>query len=236
MDVESDDPTAGNELFVTDDGSHSLRSNRFAVPYHSRHGAVQESRHVFIQAGLEARMTKGDLTQINVLEMGLGTGLNAVLTRQYAAQHPDTRFGYYAFERYPIKEAAAGKLNYPSTLSVAADYFIRFHTCPAGDVHEFDFNFSFAKSETDFLEGLPSNFPKGEFDVIFYDAFAPNSQPELWSVAALQQCYDALQDGGVFVTYCAKGQFKRDLRSVGFTVEALPGPPGKREMTRAWRT
>ena len=236
MSVDSEDPTTGNELFLTEDGSHSLRSSRFEVPYHSRHGAIQESRHVFLQAGLEARLAKGDLTHINVLEMGLGTGLNALLTRQYAAQHTDIQFSYYAFERYPISEAAAGELNYPLTLSVTEDYFIRFHTCPAGEVHKFDANFKFAKSETDFLEGLPGYFTKGEFDVVFYDAFAPNSQPELWSVAALQQCYDALREGGVFVTYCAKGQFKRDLRSVGFAVEALPGPPGKREMTRAWRT
>lgn len=231
----ADDPTTSNELFVTDDGSHSLRSSRFEVPYHSRHGAVQESRHVFIQAGLKARVAKGDLAEVNILEMGLGTGLNALLARQYAAEHPELNFGYYAFERYPIALAAAGELNYSTTLGVASDYFLQLHTTPAGQVNTLDENFSFAKSETDFLRGLPEYFPQGQFDVVFYDAFAPNSQPELWSVAALQQCYDALREGGVFVTYCAKGQFKRDLRNVGFTVEALPGPPGKREMTRAYR-
>lgn len=220
-----------NELFVTADGSHSLRSEHFGVPYHSVHGALQESRHVFIEAGLRPLLDGGKPT-IDVLEMGLGTGLNLALTYLEALRLPDVRFGYEAYERYPITPARAGELNYRTLLPQAAPVLKRVHDLDWGKATKLAPNFTFVKQQADFLAAEQRSYPPASFDVLYYDAFAPASQPELWTPAALAVCYAALRSGGVFVTYCAKGQFKRDLRDAGFTTEPLPGPPGKREMTR----
>ncbi|OAV44485.1 tRNA (5-methylaminomethyl-2-thiouridine)(34)-methyltransferase MnmD [Lewinella sp. 4G2] len=222
-----------NELFVTADGSHSLRSTRFDVSYHSVHGAIQESQHVFIEAGLNDVLARPGVSQINILEMGFGTGLNALLTQLAIKDHPEVNVTYYAYERYPLGIAPAAALNYPQELDVAEADFLRLHEVPTdGLAHEIAPNFSLAKVQADFLDGLPSHWAAVNFDLLYYDAFAPASQPELWTPVAMDLAHAALADGGIFVTYCAKGQFKRDLRDAGFTVEPLPGPPGKREMTR----
>ncbi|NJC26233.1 tRNA (5-methylaminomethyl-2-thiouridine)(34)-methyltransferase MnmD [Neolewinella antarctica] len=224
-----------NELFVTDDGSHSLLSHRFAVAYHSRHGAIQESRHVFIEMGLKARLAQTNADKINILELGFGTGLNAYLTLLYAEERPDLSFEYCSFEKYPIPLLDAQTLNYAEQLAKPPATFVSLHSLSDdGELHSHPSvpNFSLAKSRSDFLSGPPEGWQGGKFDLIYYDAFAPASQPELWTPKALKICYDVLATGGIFVTYCAKGQVKRDLRDIGFRVEPLPGPPGKREMTR----
>ena len=224
------------ELITTGDGSHSLQSHRFNVPYHSRHGAVQESNHVFIDAGLRAWLGRHAATKVDILEMGFGTGLNALLVKQFAIERPDLTLTYSALERFPITLEDAGELNYPSILGIERPDYLQLHRLPVDDrPHRVADNLTLAKSDRDFLEGMPAAWARGRFDVLFYDAFAPSSQPELWAPEALDRCYGALRPNGVLVTYCAKGQFKRDLRSAGFTVEPLPGPPGKREMTRAWK-
>lgn len=220
-----------NELFVTADGSHSLRSEHFGVPYHSVHGAIQESRHVFIDAGL-APLLMNKPGEVRILEMGLGTGLNALLTVQEAAAHPQVNFVYEAYELYPLGDKWAEKLNYTELLDSDAGQIRQFLYGPEGKWLVERDNFSFRKHQADFLRQQQRPYAPASFDLIYYDAFAPASQPELWTPEAMQVCYDALKPGGVFVTYCAKGQFKRDLRDTGFRVEPLPGPPGKREMTR----
>lgn len=223
-----------NELIVTGDGSHSLKSKRFDVPYHSFHGAIQESRHVFMEAGLEYVLQTDGYGSIKVLEMGFGTGLNAALLLQYALANPETNLSYYGLEKFPLNEDDAALLNYPAELHLDSELFQSLHRAPMnGSIYPIAPNFNFAKSSEDFMDGLLSDWRGLDFNLLFYDAFAPASQPELWGLGALKICYDALGQGGVFVTYCAKGQVKRDLRSVGFTVEPIPGPPGKREMTRA---
>jgi len=221
-----------NEIVITADGSHTLRSHRFGVPYHSIHGAVQESRHVFLDAGLEDRLSAG-LTEINILETGFGTGLNALLAWEMARSHPGVRFNYLGLERYPVDGDLVNSLNYPAQTGCSEADFKRLHDLPWGEEHLLDPNFSFRKQQIDFTEALSGLSASDRADVLFFDAFAPASQPELWQPPLLSLCYEALRPGGVLVTYCAKGQFKRDLRSVGFSVEPLPGPPGKREMTRA---
>lgn len=222
-----------NELIVTGDGSHSFNSRRFNVPYHSFHGAIQESKHVFMEAGLEFVHETAGYQEIRVLEMGFGTGLNAALLLSYAKAHPEATFHYCGVEKYPLPLNKVEALNYPGELGLDAELFMSLHRAPDNaEPYPITPNFNYSKSSEDFLEGLPREWQPGSFHLLFYDAFAPASQPELWKPAALDICYEALAKGGVFVTYCAKGQFKRDLKSVGFTVEPLPGPPGKREMTR----
>ncbi|MEO0733026.1 MAG: tRNA (5-methylaminomethyl-2-thiouridine)(34)-methyltransferase MnmD [Bacteroidota bacterium] len=221
----------GNQIVMTADGSHSIHSKRFAVAYHSTHGAVQESEHVFLQAGLIPLVQSGQRT-IMILEMGFGTGLNALLVRRLATQYPDVTFCYHTLEQFPLTKEEAALLNYPEQLAVPKSDLQELHELSWGELLPVTANFHLEKQRSDFLQGLPA-WPEGVMDLIFYDAFAPASQPELWTPAAINICFRALRPGGILVTYCAKGQYKRDLKAAGFAVEALPGPPGKREMTRA---
>lgn len=225
-------PDNENTLILTADGSHSVRSARFAVDYHSKHGAVQESRHVFLDAGLLPLLAETP-ARARILEMGLGTGLNALLTRMLAPEHPGVQFTYHSLERYPLTDAEVAALNYPERLGVDAKQLYAFHAAPWEKLVDLDPNFTFCKSRNGWYDLPPADWTTEEMDLIYYDAFAPASQPELWTADAMQIAYDLLRPGGRLVTYCAKGQFKRDLKALGFTVEALPGPPGKREMTRA---
>lgn len=222
-----------NELLITGDGSHTLRSNQFAVPYHSTHGALNESKHVFIEMGLRPAISAG-VEVVNIIEIGFGTGLNALLAWQFADANPEVRINYLALERYPISEADAQELNYPRLLNCPKEEFLRLHSSAWNEEVALSVNFSLNKVEADFFDGL-KEIEEGWAQVIFYDAFAPSSQPELWKPEILGLCHRVLDADGVLVTYCAKGQFKRDLKSVGFQVEPLPGPPGKREMTRGRR-
>ena len=152
----------------------------------------------------------------------------------WPGEHPATKFTYHAFERHPLTGDAVCQLNYPQVLQCPSDHLLVLHQTPYdASASAVSFNFTLSKTDTDYLQGLPEAWKDLSYDLLFYDAFAPNSQPELWTPEALRLAYDALAPGGVLVTYCAKGQFKRDLKEVGFQVEALPGPPGKREMTRA---
>ncbi|THH40070.1 tRNA (5-methylaminomethyl-2-thiouridine)(34)-methyltransferase MnmD [Neolewinella litorea] len=220
-----------SELLTTDDGSHSLRSARFGVNYHSTHGALRESHHVFMQAGLSDWLNSPKAgSTVRILELGFGTGLNALLARETARHHPDISFVYTTYERYPISEDLVGQLNYPEVLGIGRDRFDEIHTAAWEVEVPLEPNFVLLKRRADFLTD-----DRGAVhdDLIFYDAFAPENQPELWTVEAMRRCARRLRPGGVLVTYCAKGQFKRNLRAAGFRVEALPGPPGKREMTRA---
>ena len=215
------------EVFLTDDGSHSLRSARFSAAYHSTHGAVQESRHVFLEAGLREVMHAAT-EAVTVIELGFGTGLNALLSWQLAdrlATHP---VHYVAFEPYPISAGEAALLNYPDLLGIAPADFLRLHEAPVVRRLPLSPFFHLSRTTEDFLSAQP--FLRG--DVLYYDAFAPEQQPELWTLSAMRHAAGWLRPGGALVTYCAKGQVKRNLRAAGFRVTALPGPVGKREITR----
>lgn len=216
-------------LFITADGSHSIESEQYGVPYHSRHGALQETRHVFIEAGLLDVARTAD--QMNVLGIGFGTGLNAFVTLLTAEQQK-LPVSYHAVEAFPLSRQETRQLNYPEVLEVPerrAD-FLRLHDLEWEATTKIAEHFEFSKEQTRFQDlDLPDDF----FDVVYFDAFAPNAQPELWDEHVLGKMYRTLRPGGVLVTYCAKGSVKRCLRGLGFTVEPLPGPPRKREMTRA---
>lgn len=218
------------EIIETTDGSHSLMSEKFGVTYHSKHGAVQESQHVFIEAGLHPKAEK--LTELSILEIGFGTGLNVFMT-YLEAQKMGLKISMDTYEIYPISIEKAQSLNYSDILNAADEraVFEKMHTCEWGKPIELADFFTFKKLQKDFLTITETE----KFDVIYFDAFAPNAQPELWEADLLQKMYDALKTGGVMTTYCAKGVVKRTLKSIGFEIEAIPGPPGKREMTRAWK-
>lgn len=213
-------------IIETQDGSHSIFSEQFDVSYHSKYGAIQESLHVFIGAGLHHQINRKE--QISVLDIGFGTGLNALLTYLETIAKNIT-ISYEAIEAYPLDLSTALSLNYPSILGVNAEsVFHRLHSSEWESSINISESFRFRKRKQ-FFQDISD---QEKFDVIYFDAFAPNAQPELWEAPLLSKMYAALKPNGVLVTYCAKGAVKRALKSIGFTIESLPGPPGKREMTR----
>lgn len=217
-----------DKIFETQDGSHSIFSESFGVSYHSKYGAIRESTHVFIEAGLFYKAPGAK--QLSVLEIGFGTGLNALLTLLEAGRR-QLPVRYEAVEAYPITSGQAQLLNYPEILGeqLAAATFMRLHELPWDEEHALTPYFAFCKKKALFeqIQYLDA------FDLIYFDAFAPNAQPELWEEEVLGRMYGALKENGALTTYCAKGSVKRCLKKLGFAVESLKGPPGKREMTRA---
>jgi len=212
---------------LSGDGSHTVLSPIFDdVTYHSRHGAIAESNLVFIDAGLNYHLSRGK-KQIRVFEMGFGTGLNVLLT--YIWSHDkQVAVDYQTVEAFPVEASVFLNLNYVDLLGEKT-IFESFHNLPWDHKHVFSDFFSF-KKHLSLVEEVKID---GQVDVIFYDAFAPSSQPHLWEMPILEKMYQLLTDGGILVSYCAQGAFKRHLKTCGFLIESIPGPPGKREMTRA---
>lgn len=212
----------------TADGSTTLFHEGLNETYHSIHGALTESRHVFIEKGVRFAAEKFTETTLEILEIGFGTGLNACLTLEFS-KNTSTKIRYTSIEKFPLNESVWRALQFPG---VDSDDLIKIHQAPWNLSVKFEPDFELLKIEGDALE---RHFSAGKFHVIYFDAFAPGKQPELWMPEIFSGLYETLHVGGFLVTYCAQGQFKRDLRSAGFTVESLPGPPGKREMVRATR-
>ncbi|MCU0356688.1 MAG: tRNA (5-methylaminomethyl-2-thiouridine)(34)-methyltransferase MnmD [Cyclobacteriaceae bacterium] len=217
------------EIISTQDGSHTLRLAALNETYHSIHGAVQESKHVFIRHGFEAKVLQGN-HDLHILEVGFGTGLNALLTVHASRQH-HVKVYYHSLEAYPLDEAIWSQLNYPG--ETERNVFHQLHRVEWNHWNSITENFEFFKDTNKLEDAL---LQATTYDLVYFDAFAPEKQPEMWTIAVFQKIYDAMKPGATLVTYCAKGQVKRDLKSIGFTVEALPGPPGKREMIRAIRS
>lgn len=218
------------KIITTEDGSHSLYHEGLKETYHSFHGALQESIHVFIEKGLRFWRTKSGLPkQVNIFEVGFGTGLNALLAAQFAIEN-EVHINFTTIEPFPLEMEVIKQLNYASSIGQddLNNVFEELHTSKWEEKVEINPYFSIHKINTK-LEDFQTN---EKFDVLFFDAFAPSKQAELWTADLMQKCFNLLKVGGVFTTYSAKGQLKRDLKSVGFEVETLPGPPGKKEMVR----
>lgn len=217
------------QFLVTGDGSHTLFLPELNETYHSTHGAIRESEHVFIENGLEYFADLNTSKIINVFEIGFGTGLNALLSVLFSERHK-IPVGYESIEAYPLSIDEAQKLNYPKLISEgdAQEVFNKIHEASWDESVAITADFTLKKIKN----VIQDQALVREFDVCFFDAFAPSKQPDMWEREILEKIYDAMVIGGVFVTYCAKGQLKRDLRSIGFEVETLPGPPGKKEMVR----
>jgi len=216
------------EIVVTGDGSHTLFNASLKETYHSTHGAVNESMHVFIDKGFKQLSSN----ERRVLEVGFGTGLNALLTCVASGEMQKVTW-YQSFELNPLQAGTIEKLNYPSLIDSARakDYFQQIHDCPWNRWCKISPFFYLLKIKENILH---SNLEDNQ-NIVYYDAFAPSKQPELWSFGLIRKLYDALCPGGIIVTYTAKGEVRRNLIKAGFRVEKIPGPPGKREMLRGFK-
>ena len=219
-------------LETTADGSHTLYVPDLNEHYHSMNGAIQESQHVYLDAGLSYYInthyqakSKELQTEIQVLEFGFGTGLNAFLTA-LEAEKRKIKIRYVALEKYPLSQEITDKLNYsPANQSL----FQQIHQSSWGNPVQVTPYFNLQKLRIDFSL---FNFPN-RYDVVYFDAFAPDKQPEVWSQELFDKIFPAMNRGGVLTTYCAKGSIRRMMQQAGFTVERIPGAAGKREMLRA---
>lgn len=222
-------PSPKVELITTRDGSPTLRTEA-GITYHSSHGAVQESRHIFIQTGLLAALEKfGKNQPLRVFEMGFGTGLNAFLTALECTEK-QREAQYFSIEKHPLAPEIWLRLSYPQTPE-EQDLFVALHTAEWNAPVDISPFFQLRKISGN-LEDV--EVPQG-LHLIYFDAFAPEDHPSAWTEAIFRKLYDALLPGGLLTTYCSKGIVRRALQSAGFLVEKLPGPPGKREIVRAWR-
>jgi tRNA U34 5-methylaminomethyl-2-thiouridine-forming methyltransferase MnmC len=214
------------QVIITDDGSSSLHIPHWNEQYHSKHGAIQEAYHVFIKNGLEII----NKDEIAILEIGLGTGLNCFITF-LESQKRDISINYTGVEAYPITPSEHKKLNYVKLLNATK------HQSIFNDIHSSNWDEKISLSSHFILIKQQEKFQELKinkaYDLIFFDAFGPRVQPELWSEAIFQKMYDFLLPNGVLVTYSAKGSVRRAMQNIGFVVERLEGPPGKREMLRA---
>ncbi len=218
-------PNPDLKLITTRDGTHSILDKTLDETYHSRHGAVQESAHVFINAGLlHLCRLKRDL---HIIELGLGTGLNVALTWKEIDDLKDHRVHYVALEAHPLPMEMIEQLNYAQQLTMPS--FSQIHTAPWEQAQQLSNRCTLIKVKTDFAD---YNFA-GPYDLVYFDVFAPRHHPEWWKAPFLQKVVHGLRRGGILVTYGAQGSFRRALGELGMEVEKLPGPPGKREMTRA---
>lgn len=216
------------EIILTADGSHTVLSHKFNEIYHSKHGAIIESKHVFIKMGYDLCIENKD--EISILEVGMGTGLNVFLTF-LANQKKNTKIYYAAIEAFPLSENITSNLNYAKQLNEEdkVDVFKRIHTLDSGDLERLDEDFELRIFHEEILNFNSSK----KFDLVYFDAFAPNRQAEMWKVEIFKHIYNLMSSGGILVTYCAKADVRRTMQSTGFQVERLNGPPGKREMLRA---
>jgi tRNA U34 5-methylaminomethyl-2-thiouridine-forming methyltransferase MnmC len=214
------------EIIQTLDGSTTIHLQEWNESYHSKHGAIQEAQHVFIKNGLSLFQNNS----VSILEIGFGTGLNAFITFLEAPKMNQS-IDYVGVEAYPVAPEELVLMNYVAELNAddKKDVFQKMHEISWGEKHVLNADFSLTKRKQFFEEIDDSE----KFDLIYFDAFGYRVQPELWSTAIFQRMYNALKPNGVLVTYAARGVVKRSMIEVGFTVEKLAGPPGKREMFRA---
>jgi tRNA U34 5-methylaminomethyl-2-thiouridine-forming methyltransferase MnmC len=217
------------EIRLTSDGSSTIHLPDWNENYHSTHGAIQEAKHVFIQHGFDAIST----STISILEIGFGTGLNCFITL-IEAEKKNVVIEYVGVEAYPVSREEIDQLNYVTELKEESKkhLFEEIHLCSWEDKYLVTSGFSLLKRQQIFQEIEDVNC----FDLIYFDAFGAEHQPQLWTAIIFKKMLKALKLNGILVTYCAKGSVRRALQEVGFNVERLQGPPGKREMLRAIKT
>jgi tRNA U34 5-methylaminomethyl-2-thiouridine-forming methyltransferase MnmC len=220
------------ELIVTKDGSASISVPEMRVTYHSIHGAITESIHVFINAGLKYVLQDPGRKKLNILEIGFGTGLNAFLTL-IEIQNIPVQVYYEAIDTNPLAQSEYEALRFSDALSKDLEsVFLQMHVAAWNEENSITPKFVLNKNQCSLLDYASDQI----FDLIYFDAFAPSAQPELWTTEIFERLFSITGVGGVLVTYCAKGEVRRSMISAGYHVEKLPGAPGKREMLRARRT
>jgi tRNA U34 5-methylaminomethyl-2-thiouridine-forming methyltransferase MnmC len=212
-------------IALSEDGSHTIYSKEFKEHYHSIHGAITESLHIFIENGLHTIKTN----PVNILEIGFGTGLNAFLTLIGSVNNK--RLVYYeTLELYPLEKEITDTINYADFFkNEFKNYYHQIHECKWNEKASITKEFEFKKIKGDATKYEFSTL----FDLIYFDAFSPENQPEMWTKQFFEKLYLSMKQGGILTTYCAKGIVKRTLKEIGFSVELLPGPPGKRHIIRA---
>ncbi len=214
------------KIVFTDDGSTTIHLETWNEHYHSKHGAIREAYHVFIKNGLFHL----PFSEITILEMGFGTGLNALIT-YLEAEKNRLKINYVGMEAFPVTKEELDQLNFATELgeTTLTSVFAEMHATPWEQSVTLSNFFSLHKQKQDFLSLRGHHL----FNLVYFDAFGPRVQPELWTEEVFEKTFRVLKDSGVLVTYSAKGSVRRAMQNVGFTVERLPGPPGKREMLRA---
>ena len=213
-----------NQIKYTEDGSTTLYVPEIDETYHSVHGAIQESMHIFIDAGLKECKEQN----INVLEIGFGTGLNAFLTL-IEAEKSNINIVYTTLEKYPLSKEITDKLNFSETYNIENQkYFSEIHSCEWNSVQKISSHFSIHKIRCDFTQYDDLQ----EYNLVFFDAFSPEKQPEMWTQDLFEKLYKHCKTDGILTTYCAKGAVRRAMTAARFKVERLPGPTGKREILR----
>lgn len=217
------------KIIITSDGSTTIHLPEWKESYHSTHGAINEAYHVFIKMGYNSL----ELSDLSIMEIGFGTGLNAFITLLEAAKD-QRKINYVGIEAYPVREDELLSLNYVSELETRnlSHKFEEMHLSPWNKPQKVIENFTLTKRQM-FFHNIAD---ESVFDLIYFDAFGAKVQPELWSEEIFEIMYKALKVDGKIVTYAAKGSVRRAMQAVGFTVERLPGPPGKREMLRGTKT
>ena len=234
------------KIVITADGSSTIHLPDWDEQYHSKHGAIQEANHVFIKHGLhyfchlegsrsaneESKCVTSSAVEksqnISILEIGFGTGLNAIITL-LEAEKLNVHINYTGVEAYPVSSEEIAQLNYSDALQADNNLFDKLHETTWETSHQITDKFTLTKQEKLFKDISETN----TFNLIYFDAFGARVQPELWTETIFHKMYSALKINGILVTYSAKGSVRRAMQAVGFTVERLPGPPGKREMLRA---
>lgn len=219
----------GLSLYRTADGSYTIYNEDIDECYHSKFGAIAESKHVFIKNGLELIQSK----EVQVFEAGFGTGLNALLTAIYAENH-HLKISYFAVEKYPLSHELINSLDYNLQLGVSNKLFKRLHTSPWNKMADINPYFTLQKIDKD-LNHINFNEYKN-IDLVYFDAFSPAKQAELWSTELFQKLYNILKPGGILVTYASSGIVKFALRDAAFKIKRLKGPPGKHHMILATKT
>lgn len=219
------------EIITTADGSKTIHIPEWNEQYHSKHGAIQEARHVFLKTGLLHYVNKFPIAQlITILEIGFGTGLNALLTF-YKAKELGVSVEYTGIEAFPVSPEEVVAMGYASEIKEegALKIYNALHSVRWEEQVAVSNTFELTKRKQDFKEIIDQE----RYDLIFFDAFGPRVQPGLWTREMFIKMYTSLKVGGVLTTYCAQGAARRAMQEAGFVVERLPGPPGKREMLRA---
>lgn len=217
------------DLKITADGSSSLYSTHYKELYHSKYGAIKEARHIFLRNALDVFSCK---EKIDIIEMGYGTGLNAFLSFLQGRKKP-YKIHYTGIEKHPLNQYEWEMLNYLSELNAESykDVYCKFFSSPWGVPVEISSDFLLTKLEEDLVDFRS----KKRFDIVYFDAFSPEAQAELWSEAVFTKLYDMMSHGGLLVTYCSKTQVRRRLQASGFIVKKQMGPPGKREIVQAFK-
>ncbi|MDG3581468.1 tRNA (5-methylaminomethyl-2-thiouridine)(34)-methyltransferase MnmD [Galbibacter pacificus] len=218
------------KVIKTSDGSTTIYIENWNEHYHSKHGAIQEAYHVFINSGFYPYLKNNKSEELSILEIGFGTGLNAFIT-YLEAENNGVQVKYDGVEAYPVKSEEIALLNYVEELKAEEKraIFNKMHEIDWEDYKRVSKFFQLKKRKQFFSEITDVNL----FDIVYFDAFGARVQPELWEEVIFEKMYKALKTNGILVTYAAKGSVRRAMQKVGFMVEKLPGPPGKREMLRA---